>query len=346
MWEPDEELVQAAVAAIDAEVDALQAGQSEEGAAHVASLLEAVGTLVALHREEHGRSRVPPELTEVLRKALATLQLSELDDALVIVLERASLCLTLDPDSMESELRGLLDALRARDRAELLWMGAESLHIEQAFGQDARASRMAFDEAVEGELWQLVPLGGLRTVELGWMPPTEQARFWWRSRGAELPSDALHEPRHFERVMRLFPEAREQLEAVLATMPQAPAKVVDLSAALARRRASHARDERGRLRAAASAAALGAREIPLSATSSFEVSLRDGTLLVDVLDDLARGGRPALVCAQRELPFEPVEGTNQRFALVPGDLEPADWRIRVPFVGGIEEMALDDVAGD
>jgi len=126
--------------------------------------------------------------------------------------------------ALDAEQRGIekIYGRRARDRAELLRLGAECLGI--ALSDDAVASRMAFDHSVGPMLWQLLPLGQLRTAEMRWMTPAARERFPWRSRGAELPHHALHEREHFADVARRFPEAAGHLDAVLRTYPASPAR--------------------------------------------------------------------------------------------------------------------------
>lgn len=347
MWQPDEELLHTALEAIGAEARALQE-PSPDRVAEATSLLEALGTTVALNREDEGRRRVPTTLVETLREVLRSLELHDLDDAAMVVLDLAPRCLTLDPEDFEAALQPLLDALRTRDRIEFLWLGAECLQLGKAFSDDAVASRMAFDETIAPQLWQLVPLGTLRATELEWMAPTQRARFWWRARGAELGPNALHDPKRFEQVTRIFPEARPHFDAFLATMPRPrqQAEVIDLRALLARKASAHARDEHGRVRAAAAGGAHGAHEIPLVSTASVEVWLRSGTLLVDVIADLAPGARPALVCGSHRREFDPVPDTNQRFSITPSaiELDSVDARILVPLVDRTEVVPLDDVA--
>lgn len=347
MWQPDQELLETALETIEAERRALERGG---GLTEASSLLEALGTTVGLDRADEGRRAASATSKgtwlEALRGSLAKLELAELDDAAAVILELAPRCLTLDPEEFD-QLQPLLDALRTRDRVELLWLGAESLGITESLSDEAAASRLAFDEVIAPELWQLLPLGEARTTELEWMTPSLRPRFWWRARGSELPSSALHEPHHFQRVLRIFPEARERLDAFLATMPRTErcAEVVDLRAFLSRKRDAHLRDAQGRPRAAA--AAHGADEVPLVRTGSVEVGLRGETLLVDVVADLAPGARPALVCAGRRRDFDSVPETNQRFAITPQEIELAatDARVVVPLLDRTEELSLADERG-
>ncbi|GAB4200673.1 MAG: hypothetical protein OHK0013_11940 [Sandaracinaceae bacterium] len=347
MWEPDLDLLAATLDAIDEEARALAGGPADIRP-HALSLLEAVGTAVALHREHDARGHVADDLLPLLRDELARLELPELDDAAVIVLEHAPRCLTLDPDELDAGVQDLLDALRVRDRAELLRLGAESLGIAGAFSDEAEAARMSFDEGLEPELWQLVPLGDLRTTELEWMSPALRERFPWRSRGAELGPDALHDPRRFDAVTRVFPEARQHLDAFLATMPPKMGKVIDLRTLFERRRAALQRDERGGLRAAAASGGPAAGEVPLARSAEAEIGCDGGTLIVDVLADLASGAVPALARAGRRIELSPVPGTNLRFAvaLSDGDLGSSGWRVELPLATGTVEIALDDSAAD
>jgi hypothetical protein len=173
-------------------------------------------------------------------------------------------------------------------------------------------------------------------------------RFPWRARGAELGPDALHDPRRFDAVRAIFPEARAHLDAFLATMPPRMGKVIDLRTLFERRRAAHQRDERGRPRAAAASGGPAAGEVPITRSAAAEIGFDGATLIVDVLADLASGGVPMLVRDGRRIELSPVPGTNLRFAAVLSevDLDSSGWRVVLPLAGGTEEIALDDSVSD
>jgi hypothetical protein len=209
MWTHDSELEQIAQEALRAEASALAGDDAT--IVNATTLLEAIGTLVAMNC-----SPVLPlggATLQRLEALLGALMLEELDDASVELLEHAPRAATLDPECLDEEMQPVFDALRLRDRTELVWLGAEHLKLADAISWEAAAARKAFDDCLEAQLWHLVPLGRARTLEVQWMAPTQRVRFWWRSRGENLPATALIDPRDADRVRAAFPEAQ------LATRP-------------------------------------------------------------------------------------------------------------------------------
>ena len=349
MWTPDPELARSAIETIDAEVASLTATPS--AAEHALGLLEAAGTLAAMAQPAEATRHVPAPARELVRARLADLQLDELDDATVDLLQHASRCLTMDDELLEEELGSVLDALRARDRVELAWLGAETLALASALSSEAVAARDAFDEELAPLLWQLLPLGTARTAELAWMSPDAQARFWWRSRGAELPANALDDPRHRVAVLREFPEAKPHLDKLAAFRPRDEgARLVThaslgmpLDAMIASARAAALVNERGQPRALAAGGDAGAGAIQLARNDIAELSVAGGVLIVDVLSDVAPGAVPALVRDDEALRGVAVEGAVQRYEidLSVRDLDGAGWRLIIPLVSGIVELAFD-----
>ena len=351
MWTPDSELEQISLETIDALCGVLTHAPSA-AREDVLALLEAVGTLAAMDGAEVGVRRVSPSVVQVVRDLLAALELPELDDASVSLLMEAPRCLTLDEELVDDELRPVLDALRTRDRAELLWLGAEALNLGSAMSDEAFAARAAFDECLAPELWQLLPLGRRRSVELEWVAPKEVARFWWRSRGAELPANALDEPAQWAKVREFFPESGEHLDALARLFPGHATRtargedkkdnVVSLAGFLDRRRAMHERC------AAAAAGAPGAEEVPVVRVGGVEVGVVGSTLIIDVVDDLVPGSTPELVNAEVRLPGVLVADSNQRFTIALGDEDRArsGWTLVLPLASGSVEMPLDDSNAD
>lgn len=337
MWTPDQELAQEAKDVIDAESPALRDAAAPHRDA-ACTWLEALGTLVGLVGADNARRHVAAELVGPLGRALATLELPELDDAAINALELAPACLSLDESLLDEELWPLFDALRTRDRVELMWIGAECAGIDGSFSDEGLAARASFDQLLGPALWQLVPLGERRSTELAWMNPELRDRFWWRARGADLPVDALDRPAHRQRVLAVFPEARTHLTALDAVRPRLA--LVSLGERLEAARAAHLVDARGTLRAAA--ASNGADEVPLLAHPAVEVGFHGARLIADVLDDLAEGAAPELRWSGGAKPLAPVPGTNQRFevSLDAADLARTDALLFVPLRAGSLELAL------
>lgn len=341
MWTIDQELAQEAKDVLDAEAPALRdaAAPNPEAAC---SWLEALGTLAGLAGADDARQHVSQDLVAPLERALAELEFPELDDASVTALELAPSCVTLDESLLDEELWPLLEALRTRDRVELIWLGAECAGIAGAFSDEALAARASYDETLAPALWQLVPLGARRSTELAWMSPTIRDRFWWRARGADLPADALDRLADRQRVLAVFPEARPHFQALDAYRP----RLVSLGGWIDTANDAQRTDERGMLKAAAAAG--GAGEISLLVHPSVQVGVRGVRLIVDVLDDLAVGAVPELRSAEGHKPLSAVEGTNQRFQLVLDDADRArtDARLFLPLRSGSLEVPLHDDCAD
>jgi hypothetical protein len=326
MWTPDPDLEQAALLAFDAELAELD--RSEATAATASTLLEAVGTLVAIGAES--KVGVDARLLGRLRALTGELGFPELEDGLAAILEEAPRCPSLDPECLDEELQGVVDALRARDRVELVCLGAEVLGVSEALSEAALVAKEAFDEGLRGELWQLVPLGARRTAEAAWMQPSRRIDFWWRSRGAELSADALINPLRAGDVLAVFPEAR------LASPPLGR-RIEDV-------RARHTRDAHGR--PVAFAAGAGAESpVPIGGVAELvEVSAQDAsTLVIDVLSDVREGAVPVLV-APDGARFEAlgVPDTEQRYRVtLPAEaLGVGGWTLELPLVAGDRELYL------
>ncbi len=200
----EEEVREAAFGEIDAAMSGIFASTR--------SVLEAVGTLVAIGCGSDSQidAALGSRSRNVLSSVMSHLDYSELDDASIIIMRDGPTCLTMDPECFDEEMREVIDALRIRDRVELEWMGAERLGLVEDFSGDAVSARGSFDECVSTDLWQLVPLGDLRTTEVLWMQPCFHQRFWWRSRGAQFTYDSILT--QMEAFLKTFPDARQMAE--------------------------------------------------------------------------------------------------------------------------------------
>lgn len=200
MWTADPELETIARQAVNEGNEAL--ARPEASAADAADWLEAVGTLAAMNLETAGNSAA----IERAAALVEGIEVDDLDRATMTILVGAPRCATMDEECIDEEGEALLEALRVRDRFELIALGAERLGI--ALPDELVAARASFDACVAPELWQLVPLGTRRSVEALWMhPDVAESRFWWRTRGKDLPEDALLDPWLVDQVMAVFPEA-------------------------------------------------------------------------------------------------------------------------------------------
>jgi hypothetical protein len=342
MWTPDKELEDAALHAIDAELGELASESAEARASSSASLLEAVGTLVACERRSLAIEKIGETARDALRAELQRLELPELDDASLRILESAPLCLTMDESSLDEVAEPIVDALRSRDRAELLWMGADALGLRGALSAESQATRDSFDALIAPELWQLLPLGARRSVELQWMAPTQRTRFWWRARGAELGEGALEDRAMRDIVLTVFPEARVHLEAFDAMTAEPRHAPVELRTLFSRKAQAHARSASGQPRALAAGGSPGANEVPVLRTSVVEVGFVGATIVVDVIADLVAGGVPELVGPER-IAARAVPDTAQRFTIELSDsqLARAGWRLMLPLELGRVEIPLD-----
>jgi hypothetical protein len=375
-WSPDEELLVAVFETLDIGVAALSASETTAPVDAV-SVLEALGTAVALTCGDDARQRVPETLYARLRDALANLSLSDLDEATDVLVSLAPRCLTLDTSEFAEQLLPLLQALRTRDRTELLWIGAELLGLGGAISTDARRVKRVFDETAESELWQLVPIGALRTTEMYWMKPAMRKRFWWRSRGAAIDANALYDVRRFAEVEDVFPEARPHLDAVRRTYPQAGAArssapattskqsafldrlfgesqppiapVISIRDWIARKEAARRSTVEGSLRVAAAGGAHGADALVLADDAYLELSLRGDTLILDVLCDLAPGSVPVLKFGARERFCEVVPKSEQRFTttLAPEDFDATAFVVVLRLAdAGVKEIPFDAFGSD
>jgi hypothetical protein len=331
MWNPDEELLSTTRAVLGNElaVIATTAPRADDF-----SLLEAVGALAALDQGADAARRVATvaNATDTLREQLRAAELPWLDEATVSVLELAPRALLLDPECVEEELLPLLQALRARDRAELAWLGAETLGLAGEFSDDASSARLAFDETAAEQLWQLVPLNDRRRLELGWLSPAHHDRFWWWSRGAELPANAINDPAQRAALLAVFPEARAHVEALDAAA-RGGARVISLLDRLRRR----APVEGDRLRAAATGVSRA-----VSADPDCDVSFEDpDQLVVDVIGVLATGRVPTLIDAtgtSLEGKASPHAPSRFRFSLT--GFRGASATLRLPLTTGEKTLSL------
>lgn len=221
MWEPDPDLVQSAIDQMAAQRDALSASSGETGSeVTVEALLDAAGTLCAVGLKDVARRELGDvgSLEANVVAFLASWRLDTVLDAATLLVARAPELAPLLPEDRDELVAALVGALRARDRAELLLLGAETV-LGGAVPLDAhqRSVLSAFAELVRPELWRLLPVNETRAAELEWMAPEVRPRFWWRQVGASLGTGALDSLVEAASVLASFPAARPYLDALVRT---------------------------------------------------------------------------------------------------------------------------------
>jgi hypothetical protein len=338
VWTPDSDLLLDALETVTAEQGALLADPGS--APHARGLLEALGTVVALdHRVPHVEASVIDHVGAWLEGA----DLAELDEATAEVSEQAGACLTLLDECVPETLAGVLAGLRTRDEVELAWLGAEALGIAGRWSSLAGIAREAFDQAIQGVVWQLSGLGERRTLEAGWLAPRHRSRFWWRTRGAELPPDAITNPALAKDVLQVFPEALP----FVAGLVKRPSDLIThvaigrgFEALLQDARGAARVDAHGRLRAAAADAPTG--PVSLLRHEAVDLSWFEQHLLVDVLPELAPGAVPVLLDGASVLHGVAADYAVRRFVfdLAGRDVATTRWRLVVPLADTVLDLEV------
>lgn len=241
----------------------------------------------------------------------------------------------LDEDSTEARdeavSRAFLAALRARDEAELLRVGAESLGAgDEDLDPEGAAALHSFDELLRPALWKLL---GARAQSDEVLSPWERvrghhrARFWWHFEAREVPAHALDALPAVALLVARFPEAEEALRGLVRARgawvaagregdsSRPVATVTTLAAWAARRRRAAQRPDHSFALAAADV--VGAEQTVFS-NESVECSMRgDRTLLVDVIAERDAAVPPSLeragVASSARAGSE-VQGAVERFS--------------------------------
>jgi hypothetical protein len=244
MWKADPDLVASSLDILIGERDAMLASSGD--AERTLALLDAAGTLRGSGEDATIRRELAdPAIRGEVERFLPSWGLGSLLEAAATIRTEASRLATLAREDRAEVVVALQEALRARDRAEVVLMGAEVLlGTAGAFDSGQQAILAGFDELVRPELWRLVPMNDSRAAELQWMMPEFRVRFWWRSLGAGLPTSALDSMVDAAGVVALFPSARIYFDALARTYrPRAPrdAKVVPIDTG---RRAARAGQQR------------------------------------------------------------------------------------------------------
>lgn len=299
MWKPDEGVLEEARAVL---LDWI-ASVGEDPVApdrrvgEALSALEAAGTLslmgLAGEVDAYAEPRRERLATEVAT-ALEELDPASLDEAASTLLTRApDLELDEDEDALAELEEELVEALSARDRAELVLEGARRvLAREPELSVELEASILGFDEALRPELYRLLPLGSRRAAMAAWAEPSQRSRLWWWHRGAGLPHTALRDLGTAAWVIRVFPEARAELERLVEADGLIESMAEDLRAAPVQTRAGPVAVGPRQVRFHASLSALAADTGGELGSVAFErgvtlelVRLHDRTIAAYLSDD-------------------------------------------------------------
>lgn len=313
----------------------------------------AVGSLWLLGCDDdvaRARASTPDPVASVISDALAGVAWDELERAIT---ELAVLVPQLDDAAGKPSsdlLHEILAKLDRRDDVEKVLVGCEQLQEEApTLAAEAEAVLLAVDELLSEQLWRLLPLGELRNQRVEWVAPSRRRRLWWWARGAHLPPNALEAMSTTAGVIAAFPEARAELEQLVAAEREIvglirsaenerSAPVVSIAEALKRRRSVQvSRDSK--TDTLALAASEGERV--LHACAEFVVSIDDEQLLVDYeegFDPVA--GRPPWIEASGAGRLRGVEQHpgSFSFALSAPELRASSGKLGVPV--GAEDVLL------
>jgi hypothetical protein len=291
--------------------------------------LVSLGTLVLMGKKEEAARLVrDPRLSwleqwsgELLGDELA----KELDEAAVFLLQ--VLPALREEDGVPS--RGLTDqvavAISARDRVESLREGAKLfLEGDPPESLDLQVAVEAFDQTLAPMLWRTLPLGKLREAQNELFAPELRHRLWWWNRGADLPHDALLHLETAARVIHAFPEARAELERLIAaeegiegiaTGESQTGRVVSLAEHFARQALARHESRHERLQLAASDECM---EQVILEREDLVLSVRGTTLIVDLEQPPADEPDPVATIQVPEhsvLPGKPAEIDSFTFDL-------------------------------
>ncbi|MFO8071218.1 MAG: hypothetical protein R6V85_05010 [Polyangia bacterium] len=212
-WQADPDLRAAMREALAEAAKEVDAGRGDA----TVDLFEALGTLMLCGAEGDADAWIGTNEQETLRdraaRALDGLDPDELDDAALefsLAIER--LREAADDDTTDLEER-IVDSLAVRDRVELVLAGVERATEEAPQLSDELGSAIdSFDEIAEDRLMWTTRLGFRRAARCAWARPEHRRRFWWWSRGSDLPAHALDSLEMAARLIRVFPGARRELE--------------------------------------------------------------------------------------------------------------------------------------
>ncbi len=223
MWKPDDALLDEAADQLADALSRVQAAEGDKLRTAALEALEAAGTLVACGARAKAEELLggadaiglPEKTRRALLEAARAVCPDELDDAAAEIAELApELALVSEADRAALEER-VASALQLRDSIELVLEGARAAFSNPALPPELDASLESFDELVRPEVWRTLALGERRAARALWMAPAYRARFWWWSKGCDLPADSLDSLAIAARVLAVFPEARGHFEQLI-----------------------------------------------------------------------------------------------------------------------------------
>jgi hypothetical protein len=200
--------------------EAVEAGEHE-------TILEAAGTLVALgaesliwehwpHLFDEGQPYDDTLESEIYGwlKAADFTYVYDAGGRIAMDAEQLSI---IDSEDFDAFAVPTIDALRARDRAEFILLGARKLAWMWRPDAEQGSSIMAFRGLVEPLRDYLLVLGPSRAAEVNWVEAKYRKRFWWRTLGEHLEADALNKVMDAARVLVELPQSRAYLDRWVTT---------------------------------------------------------------------------------------------------------------------------------
>jgi hypothetical protein len=223
VWLRDDDLVAEAIEAFErdrADLLSPAANTADQDAAAL-GLLTAAGTLALLGMEDFVRElgfRVE-RVGGLLRAAATRLDASSLDHVATDLIGLAPALELSQGEDRELLVERVRAGLSERDRFDILDRGARALlGSDDGLGATQRAALERFERTLRPHLWRLVPMNEVRETAVAWMAPTERARFWWWSQGADVPPDALDHLSDSPMLLACFPEGAGAIAGLLSRL--------------------------------------------------------------------------------------------------------------------------------
>ncbi len=297
---------------------------------------------------------IRPDLLTIARQFIARANFDWLDDATTIITDEAA---ALDDDAgiTENDVSSrVLQALNARERAELLMVGLGALLGESPqLSDDQTAPLEGFELLVRPILWRLIPLNAEREAALAWVDPSMRKKLWWWSEGVDVPRNALQALSTVAHLVQCFPSARSELDKAIQA-ERLFTRLVDAAPRLAQSRETVIRLEDWLNRQRAHQANKDILELPMVAgfesgeqllltESQFELSWQQpDRLIVDLLANRKEGAAPRLYIAGISVDGLAVPDCEERFEFrLEGNWRDAtNVKLELPLATGILTHAI------
>lgn len=310
--------------------------------ATVLALLEAWGRALACgaltEPVDGGPAKTAVQVEEALAREL--FDLVALEDAGVAIAD----ALAANDEDVAATETVLANALEVRDRIEYVLLAAEQASASApALSLDQQIFLVEFDHLVRPLLSRLTAFNELRGEIASTVMPALRARFWWWCEGVSIaPGAATHLAAVAELIER-FPDARAQLDALVAaaravraTAAEQPApKVTRLAEWVAHRR-------RGRPAELRIAAASSDERIDVATTAEYEVSWRPPSAIVIDVHVEPRAAPHARLPSGRVLASSLVPRTVHRYRIMLDAEALAEdaFVVVIPLAGGDVDVAF------